>query len=167
MLDSLMPFIVFHIEWSDCIICVYGRFTFDSAAKTTAVIKPIHHDYWCESASTSSEPLHLFDKLEKVVGEQLRLLKGSEVTTSRHEGVGIDVSILNLCQCLRAVHQLSWEGCKSSRHKYPRPKKLSEMMWLSYWYKRRDCNDRTLHVLHTLHPLFSQDFASCSLCRSA
>lgn len=123
-----MPFIVLYIDWSDSIICVYGRFTFASAANTTAVIKQIYHDYWSESASTSSELLHFFDKLEKVVGEQLRLLKGSEVTTSGHEGVGIDVSIPNLGQCLRAVHQLSWEGCKSSRHKYPRPIKLSEMI---------------------------------------
>lgn len=158
---------MFYIDWSDSIICVCGGFTFDSAANTTAVIKQIYHDYWSESASTSSELLHFFDKLEKVVGKQLRLLKGSKVTTSWHEGVGIDVSIPNLCPCPRAVYQLCWEGCKSSRHKYPRPKKLSEMILLSCWYKRSDCNHRTLHVLHTLHPLFFQDFASCFLCRSA
>lgn len=137
--------------------------------QTTAVIKQIYHDYWSESASTSSELLHFFDKLEKVVGQQLRLLKGSKVTTSRHEGVGIDVSIPNLCQSLRAVHQLSWKGCKSSRHKYPRPKKLGEMMRMSYWYMRSECNDDYLRTiwLHTLYPLFYQDFASCFLCRSA
>ena len=57
----------------------------------------MHDNYVGLSASMGSQLLHLFNKLDKIVGQQLGLLKGSKVTTSRHESVGVDVFIANLC----------------------------------------------------------------------
>lgn len=56
------------------------------------------------SASPGSAPLHFSDKLEDVFSEQLGLLKGSKVTTTRHQSVGVDVEVLCFGPSLGAVH---------------------------------------------------------------
>lgn len=82
----------------------------------------------CKSASKGSQLLYFSDKLEDIVGHQLGLLKGSKVTTSRHQRVAVDVATLILRPGFWTVHQFSWEGSKSSGHKYPCPRIQDETL---------------------------------------
>lgn len=52
---------------------------------------------WSASSLRASGLLHLLDKIEQVVSEQLGLFKGCKVATPGHESVGLDVSVPNLC----------------------------------------------------------------------
>lgn len=82
----------------------------------------MYHNYIGRSASTGSELLHLFNKLDNIVGQQLGLLKGTKMTPFWHKSVGVDVLKPSFCPRIRDMHQLPREGGHSSGHKYPNPK---------------------------------------------
>lgn len=63
--------------------------------------------------------LHFLHKLDDVFSEQHWLLKGCEVTATRHKRVGLDVPVSNLGPGFRAVRQLVGKRRHTSGHKYP------------------------------------------------
>lgn len=90
-------------------------------SRMSVIIKPYNYCV-CQSAFYVSELFYLLHKLDDVVSEQLRFLKGGEVAASRHEVIGVDVSVPNLRPGFGTVHQLVRERSQSGWDKYSRPK---------------------------------------------
>lgn len=107
------------------------------------------------NASVGSAILNFSNKLKDVFSEQLGLLKGSKVTTSRHQSVGADIVILGLCPSLWAVYQLSWEGSKARGYKYTNSARGSEKVNCYLWEHEiiapTSDNETTGHLL-CIHP---------------
>lgn len=117
------------------------------------------------NASVDSAILNFSNKLKDVFSEQLGLLKGSKVTTSWHQSVGVDVVILGLGPSLWGVYQLSWEGSKARGYKYTSSARGSEKV--NYLWEHEIIAPTSDNWPPTLNPPFCQCYSPNSPCRSA